>query len=94
MKPLDPLLTTPLRLGAMSLLIKLKSASFVWLKHGLNATQGNLSVQLNKLKNAGYINIEKRFEGSYPLTEVKITQTGVKAFEEHVQNLKAYLHLT
>ena len=93
MKALDPLLTTPLRLGAMSLLIKIKSASFVWLKHELNATQGNLSVQLNKLKDADYINIEKRFEGSYPLTEVKITQTGVKAFEEHVQNLKAYLHL-
>ena len=93
MKALDPLLTTPLRLGAMSLLIKIKSASFVWLKHELNATQGNLSVQLNKLKDAGYINIEKRFEGSYPLTEVKITQTGVKAFDKHVQNLKAYLHL-
>ena len=93
MKALDPLLTTPLRLGAMSLLIKMKSASFVWLKAELKATQGNLSVQLNKLKEAGYISIEKRFEGSYPLTEVKITQTGVKAFDKHVQNLKAYLHL-
>jgi len=64
LKPLDPLLTTPLRLGAMSLLIKLKSASFVYLKEQLNATQGNLSVQLNKLKDADYISIEKRFEGN------------------------------
>ena len=93
MKPLDPLLTAPLRLGAMSLLIKLKSASFVYLKEQLNATQGNLSVQLNKLKDADYIRIEKRFEGNYPLTEVKITLTGVRAFEAHVANLKAYLHL-
>lgn len=93
MKPLDPLLTTPLRLGAVSLLIKLKSASFVYLKEQLNATQGNLSVQLNKLKEANYISIEKRFEGNYPLTEVKITPTGVRAFEAHVANLKDYLHL-
>ena len=93
MKPLDPLLTTPLRLGAMSLLIILKSASFVYLKEQLNATQGNLSVQLNKLKDADYIRIEKRFEGNYPLTEVKITPAGIQAFETHVRNLKDYLHL-
>ena len=93
MKPLDPLLTAPLRLGAMSLLIKLKSASFVYLKEQLNATQGNLSVQLNKLKDADYIRIEKRFEGNYPLTEVKITPAGIQAFETHVRNLKDYLHL-
>lgn len=93
MKPLDSLLTTPLRLGAMSLLIKLKSASFVYLKEQLNATQGNLSVQLNKLKDADYIRIEKRFEGNYPLTEVKITPRGIQAFETHVRNLKDYLHL-
>ena len=93
MKPLDSLLTTPLRLGAMSLLIKLKSASFVYLKEQLNATQGNLSVQLNKLKDADYIRIEKRFEGNYPLTEVKITPKGIQAFETHVRNLKDYLHL-
>lgn len=93
MKPLDSLLTTPLRLGAMSLLIKLKSASFVYLKEQLNATQGNLSVQLNKLKDADYIRIEKRFEGNYPLTEVKITPAGIQAFETHVRNLKDYLHL-
>ena len=93
MKPLDSLLTTPLRLGVMSLLIKLKSASFVYLKEQLNATQGNLSVQLNKLKDADYIRIEKRFEGNYPLTEVKITPAGIQAFETHVRNLKDYLHL-
>lgn len=93
MNSLDPLLTSPLRLGAMSLLIKMKSSSFVQLKEELNATQGNLSVQLNKLKDAEYISIKKRFEGNYPLTEVKITPVGIKAFESHVQNLKKYLHI-
>ncbi len=93
MNPLDPLLTTPLRLGVMSMVIKFKAVSFVYLKDQLNVTQGNLSVQLNKLKDADYIIIEKRFEGSYPLTEVKITKTGINAFENHVKNLKDYLHL-
>ena len=93
MKALDPLLATPLRLGAMSILIKLKAASFVCLKEQLKATQGNLSVQLNKLKGARYIKIVKRFEGNYPLTEIKITSTGIRAFEDHVKNLKDYLHL-
>ncbi|MGB2153272.1 MAG: winged helix-turn-helix domain-containing protein [Flavobacteriaceae bacterium] len=94
MNPLDPLLTTPLRLGAMSLLIKLKAASFVYLKEELNATQGNLSVQLYKLRDAKYIKIEKRFEGNHPLTEIKITAEGVQAFEKHVKNLKDYLHIS
>lgn len=93
MNPLDPLLTSRLRLGTMSLLIKLKTASFVYLKEELNATQGNLSVQLYKLRDAKYIKIEKRFKGSLPLTEIKITAQGVHAFEEHVKNLKNYLHL-
>tara|TARA_B110000977_G_C10678385_1_gene338532 strand:+ start:102 stop:296 length:195 start_codon:yes stop_codon:yes gene_type:complete len=64
LKPLDPLLTSPLRLGVLSLLIKLNSASLLYLKEQLNAMQGNLSVQLNKLKVADYISIEKRFEGN------------------------------
>ena len=93
MKPIDPLLTTPLRLGAMSLLTILKSASFVYLKEQLKSTQGKLSVQLNKLKDTDYIRIEKRFEGNYPLTEVKITPPGIQAFETHVHNLKDYLRL-
>ncbi|MDB4609278.1 transcriptional regulator [Flavobacteriaceae bacterium] len=93
MIPLNPLLTSPLRLGAMSLLIKVKSASFKYLKEKLDATQGNLSVQLKKLKEAEYITIKKRFEGNYPLTEVEITLHGIKAFEDHVVNLKSYLHL-
>ncbi len=93
MKPFDPLLNTGLRLGVMSLLIKLKSASFVYLKNELNATQGNLSVQLEKLQQGGYIKIHKGFKGKYPETNCSVTQKGVNAFEAHVKNLKKYLHL-
>ena len=93
MKPFDPLLNIGLRFGVMSLLIKLKSASFVYLKKELNATQGNLSVQLEKLQQGGYINIHKGFKGKYPETNCSVTQKGVNAFEANVKNLKKYLHL-
>ncbi|MGB1971365.1 MAG: winged helix-turn-helix domain-containing protein [Flavobacteriaceae bacterium] len=93
MRPLDPLLTSPLRLGIVSLLIKLKSASFVFLKEELKASQGNLSVQLDKLNQAGYITIAKSFSKNYPKTTCTISDKGIKAFEDHVKALKEYLHL-
>lgn len=88
MNPLDPLLSSGLRLGVMSVLIKLKSASFVYLKNELGSTQGNLSVQLGKLHQSGYIKIIKGFKGRYPETNCSITAKGINAFEAHVKNLK------
>lgn len=93
MNPLDPLLSSSLRLGVMSVLIKLKSASFVYLKNELGSTQGNLSVQLGKLHQSGYIKISKGFKGRYPETNCSITAKGINAFEAHVKNLKKYLRL-
>lgn len=75
----------------MSLLIGLDSAEFTFLKEKTNATAGNLSVQLDKLSEAGYITIEKTFKGKRPLTTCKITRKGVKAFEAYVNNLKDYI---
>ena len=80
MNPLNPLLTSPLRLGVMSLLIKVKSASFKYLKEELDATQGNLSVQLKKLKEAEYISIKKIFETNLP----SLTKT---SFENSIASL-------
>ncbi|MFM8911724.1 MAG: winged helix-turn-helix domain-containing protein [Flammeovirgaceae bacterium] len=90
-KDLDPLLHSQLRLAVMSLLISLYSAEFVFLKEKTNSTAGNLSVQLDKLSEAGYISIEKSFNGKKPLTTCKITKKGVKAFEDYVNSLKGYL---
>ena len=90
-KDLDPLLHSQLRLAVMSLLISLDSAEFVFLKEKTNSTAGNLSVQLDKLSEAGYISIEKSFNGKKPLTTCKITKKGVKAFEDYVNSLKGYL---
>jgi len=91
LKELDPLLHSQLRLGVMSLLISLESAEFTFLKEKTDSTAGNLSVQLNKLSEAGYITIEKSFKGKKPLTTCKISRKGIKAFEEYVNNLKDYI---
>jgi DNA-binding MarR family transcriptional regulator len=75
----------------MSILISVEQAEFTFLKEKTNATAGNLSVQLDKLSEAGYIKIEKSFRGKKPLTSCKITKGGVKAFEEYVNSLKSYI---
>jgi len=91
-KDLDPLLHSQLRLAVMSLLISVDSAEFTFIKEKTNSTAGNLSVQLDKLNEAGYISVEKSFKGKKPLTTCKITRKGLKAFEEYVENLKQYIN--
>jgi DNA-binding transcriptional ArsR family regulator len=90
-KELDPILHSQLRLAVVSLLISVKEAEFTFLKEKTNSTAGNLSVQIQKLKEAGYIDIVKQFKDNYPQTICKITAKGVKAFEEYVRNLQTYL---
>ncbi len=90
-KELDPLLHSQLRLAVMSLLISLETAEFTFIKEKTNATAGNLSVQLDKLAEAGYIAIQKSFKGKKPLTTCHITSKGIQAFEQYVNDLKTYL---
>jgi DNA-binding MarR family transcriptional regulator len=90
-KELDPILHSQLRLAVMSLLISVKEAEFTYLKEKTEATAGNLSVQIQKLKDAGYIEVIKSFKDNYPQTTCKITQQGVKAFEKYVAALQTYL---
>ena len=88
---LDPILHSQLRLAVVSLLISVKEAEFTFLKEKTNSTAGNLSVQIQKLKEAGYIEVTKQFKDNYPLTVCKITPGGIKAFEAYVKNLQVYL---
>lgn len=76
----------------MSLLISVKEAEFTFLKEKTNATAGNLSVQIQKLKDAGYIDVVKQFKDNYPQTICKITQNGVEAFELYVKALREYIN--
>ena len=91
-KELDPILHSQLRLAAMSLLISVKEAEFTFIREKTNATAGNLSVQLNKLKEVGYIEITKQFKDNYPQTLCKITDAGIAAFEQYVNDLQVYLN--
>jgi DNA-binding MarR family transcriptional regulator len=90
-KDLDPLLHSQLRLAVMSVLLSVESAEFTFLKEKTASTAGNLSVQLDKLSEAGYISVEKTFKGKKPLTTCRITRKGIKAFEDYVATLKQYI---
>lgn len=90
-KPLDPILHSELRLAIVSLMIGNESIEFGYIKEKTKATSGNISVQLQKLKDADYISIEKSFKGNYPLTTCNITEKGLKAFEEYVKTLEMYI---
>lgn len=91
-KDLDPILHSQLRLAVVSLLVSVKEAEFTYLKEQTRASAGNLSVQIQRLKEVEYITVEKSFKDNYPQTVCKITKTGIKAFEEYVKNLKQYLN--
>jgi DNA-binding transcriptional ArsR family regulator len=90
-KELDPILHSQLRLAVMSLLISVKEAEFTFIREKTNATAGNLSVQIQKLKDVGYIDVTKQFKDNYPLTVCKITKQGISAFEDYVSSLQSYL---
>lgn len=92
-KDLDPILHSQLRLAVISLLISVKEAEFTFIKEKTNSTAGNLSVQINKLKEAEYIEVSKQFKDNYPLTLCKITKKGLDAFEKYVSALQSYMKL-
>ncbi len=90
-RELDPILHSPLRLAIISLLMKEGEFDFNALKEKTGATSGNISVQLKKLEEAGYIEIQKSFRKNYPHTAVAISKKGLHAFEVYVNSLKDYL---
>jgi len=90
-KDLNPILHSQLRLAVISMLTKLKEADFTLIREQTNATAGNLSIQINKLKDAGYISVTKQFRENYPQTICKLTQDGQAAFDEYVKSLQSYL---
>ena len=93
MKELNPLLHSQLRLAVMSILMNVAEADFVYLKEKTESTAGNLSVQIDKLSTAGYIEVEKGYSGKKPRTVCRITQTGRDAFADYVNTLRSYLNL-
>lgn len=88
---LNPLLHSELRLAVMSILVGVDEAGFVYIRKQTGATAGNLSVQLDKLSEAGYIAVEKGFKGKKPCTTCRVTEAGISAFSEYVAALMDYI---
>ena len=82
---IDDVIHGRLRLGIMAYLANAEVADFTELKTALDATQGNLSIHLRKLEDAGYIAIEKSFMARKPLTRARITAKGRKAFASYLE---------
>jgi hypothetical protein len=91
-KDLNPILHSQLRLAVISLLIGLEEAEFVYLKEKTKSSAGNLSLQIEKLNVAGYIEVRKGFKGKYPVTICKITPSGISAFQDYITSLKSYIN--
>ena len=89
---LDPVLHSQLRLAVVSLLMNSEVAEFTQIREQTGATAGNLSVQITKLKEAGYIEVKKSFRNNYPQTLCSITKLGKEKFSEYVNSIKDYLN--
>ena len=85
-KPLEPFLFVERDEDVLDL-----SCKVVFLRKQTGATAGNLSVQIDKLQRAGYIEVEKSFRGKMPCTVCRMTDTGREAFAEYVDALKSYI---
>ncbi len=91
-KDLDPILHSQLRLSIVSILMTVDEANFNFIKDATKATAGNISIQIKKLQEAGYIQVKKSFLNNYPNTTLSITSKGMKAFETYVSDLKNYIN--
>ncbi len=84
----DKLIHETSRLMILTILNSVEKADFVYLQRETGLTRGNLSVHLTKLGEAGYIDIQKTFNGKIPQTICQITDTGKSAFQKYTEYLK------
>ncbi|MFC3230234.1 winged helix-turn-helix domain-containing protein [Marinibaculum pumilum] len=84
---IDEVIHGRLRLGVMAYLANAEAASFTEMKEALEVTQGNLSVQLRKLEEAGYVAVDKSFVSRKPLTTLRLTEAGRRAFRDYLAAL-------
>lgn len=86
---LDDVIHSRLRLAVMAVLASVERMEFTALRDKVRATDGNLSVHLRKLEEAGYVRIEKRFADRKPRSDCSITDAGRAAFRGYVEKLAA-----
>jgi DNA-binding HxlR family transcriptional regulator len=85
---LDDVIHSRIRLAIVALLLTVEEAEFIYLREKVNATDGNLSVHLKKLEDAGYVSVKKEFIERKPRTMYALTKKGRKAFEAYLEHLE------
>ncbi len=88
---LDRVIHEPARLILVALLSSVESADFLFLLKESKLSKGNLSVQLSRLGEAGYVEVEKSFRGKIPHTEYRLTKKGKAAFIQYRKSIGTIL---
>ena len=86
---LDPLLSSELRFYIVTVLAMYQTVDFNFLKQELDATDGNLSVNLTKLEEAGYLTVKKEFVGKKTRSSYTITPEGLTRLSAHLDTMEA-----
>lgn len=88
---IDDVIHSRIRTAVMAVLVSVEEAEFNFIKEKVNATDGNLSVHIKKLEDAGYLTVKKNFVDRKPVTRYKLTAKGYKAFEKYIANLESII---
>ena len=91
---IDRVVHEPARLMILLFLYALESSDFLFLMNATELTWGNLSSHLTKLEEAGYVQIEKTYEGRKPRTLVRMTPDGRKAIKKYRETIDLALSNT
>jgi DNA-binding MarR family transcriptional regulator len=88
---IDQIIHAPARLMVLAYLYVVESADYVFLMRMTGLTWGNLATHLNKLEEAGYIEMLKTFQGKKPHTTIRLTDQGRSAFKEYKKSMQKVL---
>lgn len=90
---LNEVIHQPSRLVIVTTLYAVEEADFLYLLRETGLTKGNLSAHLSKLEEAGYVTIEKSFQGKIPQTVCRLNEVGRRAFEDYREQMTRALNL-
>ena len=88
---LNRVIHEPARLMILTMLSAVEEADFLYLQRETGLTKGNLSAHLSRLEEAGLVSVEKTFHGKRPVTSVRLTTEGRRAFDAYRRQLSAAL---
>lgn len=87
-REIDDVIHGRVRLSIMAFLSGAGSADFKQLKAKVGGSDGNLSVQIRKLEEAGYLRVEKSFRGRKPHTLCHLTKKGRNAWIAYIARME------